>query len=217
MQTHSITSVSFAPARPCKQCGALFAPRISNLAMGQGLYCSRACGYASKNRPLADRFWEKVNQDGPIICPELGPCWLWTGAHLTTGYGEIALGGRPRKRLLAHRVSWELANGPIPDGFLVCHRCDNPPCVRPDHLFLGTNADNLADMASKGRHYLTRDPERAKRGEAHYKSRFTAEQVRAMRDRYAAGGITQNALAAELGISRNTLQSVLNKRNWKSA
>lgn len=78
-----------------------------------------------------------------------GECWIWTGTTNELGYGLIHVGQR---RVRVHRVSWEIANGPIPEGLCVCHRCDNPRCVRPDHLFLGTQADNLRDMCSKGRH-----------------------------------------------------------------
>ncbi|WP_223643966.1 HNH endonuclease [Corallococcus sp. EGB] len=124
-----------------------------------------------KRRNIAERFWEKVRKGEG--------CWEWTLAHLR-GYGVFTANG---KHLRAHRVAWELTNGPIPEGVLVCHHCDNPGCVRPDHLFLGSNADNNADRDSKGRqargakvvprtlprgdeHWTRRQPDRLQRGDA---------------------------------------------------
>ena len=85
-------------------------------------------------------FWAKVDKSGE--------CWTWTGARDPRGYGRL---GRGRKTLFAHRFSWEEENGPIPNGLFVCHSCDNPACVRPSHLFLGTQKDNIRDMMSKNR------------------------------------------------------------------
>ena len=97
------------------------------------------------------RFWSKVNKtDG---------CWLWTGYRFHAGYGGFHESQPKRTVRLAHRVAWELTNGLIPDGLHVCHTCDNRSCVRPDHLFLGTNADNVADKVAKGRQA---------KGEAHW-------------------------------------------------
>lgn len=111
-----------------------------------------------RRRHLHERFWEKVNVNAP------GGCWEWTGSRTMAGrgYGTIGIGGRST---LAHRVSWEIKNGPIPDGpghhgVCVLHRCDNPPCVRPDHLFLGTQKDNVEDMDTKGRRRNRLDAER---------------------------------------------------------
>lgn len=95
----------------------------------------------------AERFWAKVDKSGD--------CWVWTAAKHDFGYGVFQLGRGPSEGLRrAHVLSWLWSNGPIPDGLVVCHRCDNPPCVRPDHLFLGTLGDNTRDMVAKGRdHY----------------------------------------------------------------
>jgi hypothetical protein len=95
-----------------------------------------------RRRSLEERFWEKVDKSGD--------CWLWTGATYRNGYGNIWDYDRGRK-VLAHRVAYELANGEIPEGLLVCHICDVRLCVTPAHLWVGTHGDNLSDMAMKGR------------------------------------------------------------------
>src|SRR4030043_140451 len=98
-----------------------------------------------------DRFWEKVNKTNS--------CWLWTASGTAQGYGRFRIG---HKKQLAHRISWEIHNGPIPIGMLVCHKCDNPPCVNPHHLFLGSISDNTKDMYLKKR----RSQSRANNGNA---------------------------------------------------
>ncbi len=85
-----------------------------------------------------ERFWSKVDKSGD--------CWLWRGSVNPQGYGTFSFGGKSRG---AHRVSYLLSKGEIGDGLCVCHTCDNPPCVNPDHLWLGTQADNMRDMGSK--------------------------------------------------------------------
>jgi hypothetical protein len=113
----------------------------------------------SRNVPIEKRFWSKVKKvDG---------CWEWIGVKARNGYGLFTVSGR---RLGAHRVVYTLIRGEIPEGFCVLHQCDNPGCVNPEHLFLGTNADNVADRNAKGRTARGRDtvpPEKRARGERH--------------------------------------------------
>jgi hypothetical protein len=106
---------------------------------GRQRFCDNACYGVTLRIPIEQRFWSKVNKTAD--------CWLWT-ASTVRGYGQIALN---RKPVAAHRLSWELAYGPLADGQSVLHRCDTPRCVRPDHLFLGTQQDNLIDARAKGR------------------------------------------------------------------
>ena len=98
---------------------------------------------------IEQRFWAKVSTDGPLhpYDPTLGPCWVWTAATNSRGYGLIAYEGGT----LAHRLAYLLEHGAIPDGLFVCHTCDNPPCVRPAHLYAGTRSDNAADILRQGR------------------------------------------------------------------
>jgi len=102
------------------------------------------CTWAAKRTPIEERFIAKVHKtDG---------CWLWTGATTSTGYGHLTTGGNRGLPVKAHRLAFELAKGPVPVGFEVCHHCDNPLCVRPDHLFLGSRRDNVDDALAKGRY-----------------------------------------------------------------
>jgi len=150
---------------------------------------------ARRPGPLAPRFWRKVNKTPS--------CWLWAGTFYPTGYGVIRVSGR---NMRAHRVSWELEHGPIPDDQWVLHRCDVRACVRPDHLYLGTNADNVADMLAKGR---------GPHGEEQRLAKLTQTQVRAMRAEYAAGGISQTALAKRYDIGLSTVVDILRRRSWR--
>ena len=137
------------PSKQCLRCGAIFfgTVREGTVNFARRRHCSLKCKQASTPTiPLERRFWDKVTMgDG---------CWEWTGTRHSWGYG--LLGGRRKVHLRAHRVSWEIHFGPIPAGLYILHHCDNPRCVRPDHLFLGTHRDNMADMVKKGRWRLNR-------------------------------------------------------------
>lgn len=146
--------------------------------------------------PLEDRFWRFVKKTRK--------CWLWTGATHEFGYGLLGKPGRSGN-LRAHRVSWELHFGKIPKGRFVLHHCDNPGCVRPNHLFLGTHADNMRDMKQKGR--------AGQRGEKHTRTKLTAQDVRTIRRRIAAGEM-QRTLAAEYGISETTVSGIKHRGVW---
>jgi hypothetical protein len=140
-------------------------------------------------KSLAERFWSKVNKNGPTMPHMTTACWAWTATRIQGGYGRLGLN---RKHHLAHRVAWEMANGSVPAGLDVLHRCDNPPCVNVEHLFLGTQADNTADMIAKGRErHACGDqsgarlhPERMPRGDLHW-SRLHPES-RARGDRHGS-------------------------------
>ncbi len=151
-----------------------------------------------------ERFWSKVDTTST---PD--GCWEWAAARLPRGYGEFFFSGHLRR---AHRVAWIMANGPIPDGLWVLHRCDNPPCVRLDHLFLGTAQDNTTDMWTKGRGVAHHDPHPIN-GERHHMTTLTEEQVRSIRLR-RGNGERGRALAKEYGVAEATVSMIVNRKTW---
>jgi hypothetical protein len=180
------------------------------------------------------RFWAKVNKHGPIPahCPELGPCWEWTGARFHDGYGMFSLnvGRRKTQTLRAHRLAYFLSHGQIPDGVLVCHHCDNRACCRPGHFFLGTPADNNADMIAKGRartpvlgdraargerHGSRTKPEGIRRGEHNGQSKLTEVDVHEIRRAYAAKEATYEALAQRFHVSDTLIAQIVLRQAWK--
>lgn len=162
--------------------------------------------FGTRRRTLAERFWEKVDKRGP------DECWEWTASKHQFGYGviglpqEAALQPRPRRTLRATRVSWELANGPIPDGMYVCHKCDNRGCVNPNHLFLGLPRENTRDMVSKGR---------GTHGERSKHAKLTWPAVREIRRAYASGEANSTQLAARYSVSPSVISEVINHKTWK--
>jgi hypothetical protein len=173
-------------------------------------------------RLLAERFWSKVDQNGPVPdhMPHLGPCWVWTAGCDHNGYGELNTGSRidgSRRMKIAHRVAWYLETGKWPRLSLL-HRCDNPKCVRPSHLFEGTQKDNMGDCRSKGRyatgdkHGLHLHPESRCHGERNGMAKLTAEQAQDILRRRGKGE-TGRALAHEFGVSPTTI-CTLGRKRW---
>jgi HNH endonuclease len=169
-----------------------------------------------------DDFWANVDKNGPAVRPELGPCWVWTRSTHDFGYGRTR--DKEGNTRFAHRKAWRLTYGEIPEGLDVLHRCDNPPCVRPTHLFLGTDADNVADKMAKGReshvgcpggdeHWSHRDPESVPRGSERGHAKLTEADVLDIRKRHAKGE-AQSALADEFGIDKATLHAIVHGTKW---
>jgi hypothetical protein len=136
-------------------------------------------------------------------------CWLWTRYRDPAGYGQLHL--TKKKHILAHRHAWELSHRrKIPKGMMILHHCDNPPCVNPAHLYLGTQMDNMADKMRRGRHRPTR-------GERDGMAKLNEEQIREIRLAYAAGGVTQEVLAQYFGISQTQISDIIARKRWAHA
>jgi len=163
------------------------------------------------NADTIKRFWRKVAKGTD--------CWVWTASKRHKGYGAFVWADEDGKVVQgrAHRFSWLIHNGPIPDGLCVLHHCDNVACVNPAHLFLGTRADNNRDMCDKGRHVpggTHCGPGNYERGEGHHNARLTAEQVVELRRRFDAGE-HPSALAVDFGICQTYAYKVATRRAWR--
>jgi hypothetical protein len=164
--------------------------------------CSPECGHIKQARertvPVAQRFWAKVNKGGP------DDCWLWTGALSSDGYGRFNVGGR---NLTASRLAYELTYGTLPSNIMACHKCDNPPCCNPNHLFPGSNSENQRDMVAKNRGNKAH-------GEAQPKAKLTAAvviEIRKLRDQ----GYTQDRLSQIFGVGQTTISTIVQRKTWK--
>jgi hypothetical protein len=177
--------------------------------------CACGCGLAAKPgrtylhnhhfrvippRPLAERFWRLVDKTGD--------CWLWIGARRGSTRNQYGCfwGGRERGYLYAHRVAYELQHGPIPVGLSVLHLCDTPLCVRGTHLDVGTVTENNRQM---------RERDRQAAGERHGSAFLTVEQVRAIRQRYAQGGVSLTTIAVDMCVSFSLIHAIVRRKIWK--
>lgn len=142
--------------------------------------------------------------------PESG-CWLWNAGLFSGGYGQFRVG---RQKVRAHRAIWQQIRGPIPDGMIVCHTCDNRRCVRPSHLFLGTHADNAQDRDRKGRGTRGRKrPEAASPGESNPSAKLSEAAVISIR-RLRQQGHTYRSIAERHGISVSSVRNIATGRTW---
>jgi hypothetical protein len=148
-------------------------------------------------RSNPETFWNNVDKTGS--------CWTWRGATQKDGYGILTY---QRKFYLAHRLSYLLAHGIVPDGLNICHTCDNPVCVNPDHLFAGTQLDNVRDMINKSRQVNLK-------GSSHGMAKLTEAQVSAIRAEYVPYVVTSRHLSDKYCITVSSVKSVLQHRQWK--
>lgn len=177
---------------------------------------------AQIHKSLDERVWEKVNKNGPVPNhqPHLGECWVWIGFRDKKGYGRLNVGYIVRGRYhgypdFAHRVVWELVNGALQPGLCLLHRCDNPACVRPAHLFTGDRADNNRDRYAKGRY------SNCPNGELVPQHRLTTEQVLEIRAICKPGKCWHSSkdsysdLARKYGVTYHAIRLVVLRKNWK--
>lgn len=141
-----------------------------------------------------------------IEMPEnLDDCWIWSGNTHRQGYGKFSFMG---KSIPAHRMSYEIHKGHVVGNSMVCHRCDNPSCVNPSHLFLGSAKDNMADKVSKGRH------KGAHKGSCHHLAILDDEKVCDIRRLYKSGEVTQYTLAEKFNVSQSLISNIVNNSKW---
>lgn len=185
--------------KTCAGCGGIFRVDAQH---ARKKCCSDEC--VQKSRAIErygtkqEQFWAKVNKTDS--------CWEWTGTIMRGGYGHFSINNRYKQ---AHRVSYQMNVGAIPAGLCVLHRCDNRRCVRPDHLFLGTQKDNAQDAIAKGRFTTGERNGFRKKKEAH---KLTDTQVNEIAQRYKRGGITHKELAAEYGVSKSLVTMIIGNR-----
>lgn len=190
-------------SRRCRICDKHFLTTAYRLSVGRGLFCSRSCSDKGRERKkpksVRDRYYSMISTRHD------SECWRWLHAKNEGGYGLIQIGRTSR---FAHRVSWILHRGRIPEGMCVLHRCDNPECTNPKHLFLGTHADNMRDMKEKGRG-------RSAIGEESSAAKLTEKMVKEIRAKRQEHGRKYKHLAKEYGVSDVAIRAVCIGRTWR--
>lgn len=160
--------------------------------------------YHQRFKSTEERFNEKVDFKGPTMDHMSTSCYVWTGSSLRQGYGRFYIQG---KLYLAHRVAWQSIAGDIPPGLQVLHECDNPACVRPSHLWLGRNEDNVADKVRKGRQYCPR-------GQSNPKARLTPALVLELRTLWRDTDATVKELARRFGLGTSATHAAATGKSW---
>jgi hypothetical protein len=155
------------------------------------------------NSSTIERFWSKVDKKKSLIFYGGSRCWEWTGGHITKGYGMFFVGFNNKG---AHVVSYEIHFGTVPSGMYVCHNCDNPGCVNPSHLFIGTADDNNKDKVKKGRQAV---------GTKTKSSKITERDVMAIREMYSSGDFTQQAISDKFKIKRRQVSHIVRREHWR--
>ena len=192
--------------RACSIPGCLNTPRTGRNMCAS--HCHKKWRYGSplicpRKPTVPGRFWSKVDKTGPLH-PVLGRCWVWTGGKYQNGYGMFWYKGKNRG---AHRIAWEINEGVDPGELAVLHHCDNPSCVRPSHLFLGTDSDNTKDMYSKVR-------DGAPEGETCHFAKLTESKVQKIRNQ-CREGLSVQVVARNFDVSRSTVYRILEGTTWK--
>lgn len=154
----------------------------------------------SDRGPIEERFWKKV-----IVGQQPNDCWSWSGSKSPAGYPMLWGGKELGRPTGAHRVSYRIHHGEIPEGGLIMHSCDNPICCNPKHLLLGDDRSNCLDKVSKRRHYF---------GVSHHCAKLTEETVKYIRGAQAAA-LSNAALGKMMGVSSSVISSIRNRRTWK--